>query len=181
MLIGEGGVGKTSLLQRLMGMEFNNYYVATIGGQVHNLLVNTNQGSVEFELWDTSGQELPGNLRDEYYENLHAAFLMFDLHSVTTYKEMKKWHDDVCRHHAHVPFVLIANKADGELKVKENSIRLHTQKPNMSYVRMSVKNDQTSALFEPLLRVAEKLMGLEAGTLRLAQTPGEDHDFPMEL
>ena len=167
MLIGEGGVGKTSFIQRVMGMEFNNYYVATNGGQVHNLLVNTNQGSVNFELWDTAGQELPGPLRDEYYENLHAAFLMFDLHSVVTYKEMKKWHRDVCRAHPHVPFVLIANKADGEPRVQEQLINLHRRVPNMSYVRMSVKYNETAVLFAPLLSVAEELMGLEAGTLRI--------------
>ena len=176
MLIGEGGVGKESFIQRVKGMEFNNNYVATNGGQVHNLLVNTNQGSVNFELWVTAGQDQPGDLGNEYYENLHAAFLMFDLHSLSTYKEMKKWHRDVTRHHPDVPFVLIANKADGEPKVQERRINLHTRVPNMSYVRMSVKYDETAVLFTPLLCVAEKLMGLEAGTLRLEDVHSYDHN-----
>lgn len=167
MVIGEGGVGKTNFVGRLMGREFGRKYVATNAYELHHLAVNTNQGVVNFELWDTAGQEKPGGLRDAYYENLHAAILMFDLQSRVTYKEMSKWYSDICRFNSHVPFVLIANKTDGEIKVKEKFITLHKKKTNMSYVRMSVKIDPMSSLFEPLLCVVEKLKGLEPGTLHL--------------
>jgi GTP-binding nuclear protein Ran len=67
ILVGDGGVGKTTFVKRHRTGEFDKKYVATMGVEVHPLPFYTNLGSVIFSCWDTAGQEKFGGLRDGYY------------------------------------------------------------------------------------------------------------------
>ena len=47
--------------------EFEKKYVATLGVEVHPVMFQTNRGKIQFNVWDTAGQEKFGGLRDGYY------------------------------------------------------------------------------------------------------------------
>ena len=66
ILVGDGGVGKTTFVRRHLTGEFEKRYVATLGVEVHPLLFHTNRGQIKFNVWDTAGQEQFGGLRDGY-------------------------------------------------------------------------------------------------------------------
>jgi len=66
VLVGEGGVGKTTFVKRHLTGEFEKKYVATLGVEVHPLEFHTNRGQLVFNVWDTAGQEKFGGLRDGY-------------------------------------------------------------------------------------------------------------------
>lgn len=66
ILVGDGGVGKTTFVRRHLTGEFEKRYVATLGVEVHPLLFHTNRGQIKFNVWDTAGQEKFGGLRDGY-------------------------------------------------------------------------------------------------------------------
>ena len=57
VLIGDGGVGKTSIIGRLLGLEFETRYLPTMGWDVYELILNTNVGYIKFEVVDTAGTE----------------------------------------------------------------------------------------------------------------------------
>ena len=67
VLVGDGGVGKTTFVKRHLTGEFEKKYVATLGVEVHPLPFHTNRGQIVFNVWDTAGQEKFGGLRDGYY------------------------------------------------------------------------------------------------------------------
>jgi len=67
VLVGDGGVGKTTFVKRHLTGEFEKKYVATLGVEVHPLVFHTNRGAMRFNVWDTAGQEKFGGLRDGYY------------------------------------------------------------------------------------------------------------------
>ena len=67
VLVGDGGVGKTTFVKRHLTGEFEKKYVATLGVEVHPLVFHTNRGALRFNVWDTAGQEKFGGLRDGYY------------------------------------------------------------------------------------------------------------------
>ena len=67
VLVGDGGVGKTTFVKRHLTGEFEKKYVATLGVEVHPLEFHTNRGQLCFNVWDTAGQERFGGLRDGYY------------------------------------------------------------------------------------------------------------------
>ena len=70
VLVGDGGIGKTTFVKRHLTGEFEKKYIATLGVGVHPLVFHTNQGAICFNVWDTAGQENFGHLRDEFYKEV---------------------------------------------------------------------------------------------------------------
>jgi GTP-binding nuclear protein Ran len=66
VLVGDGGVGKTTFVKRHLTGEFEKKYVATVGAEVRSLPFTTNLGRIIFNVWDTAGQEKYSKLRDAY-------------------------------------------------------------------------------------------------------------------
>lgn len=56
-----------------------------------------NLGNIQFDVWDTAGQEKFGGLRDGYYINGQCGIIMFDVTSRITYKNVPNWHRKCCR------------------------------------------------------------------------------------
>src|SRR3954465_9776003 len=70
---------------------------ATLGVEVHPLQFHTNRGPIQFDVWDTAGQEKFGGLRDGYYINGQCGIIMFDVTSRITYKNVPNWHRTSCQ------------------------------------------------------------------------------------
>ena len=66
VLVGDGGVGKTTFVKRHLTGEFEKKYIATVGAAVHPMPFSTNRGKMIFNTWDTAGQEKYAGLRDGY-------------------------------------------------------------------------------------------------------------------
>jgi GTP-binding nuclear protein Ran len=66
VLVGDGGVGKTTFVKRHETGEFEKKYIATLGVEVHPMNFFTTRGMVRFMVWDTAGQEKLSGLRDGY-------------------------------------------------------------------------------------------------------------------
>ena len=66
VLVGDGGVGKTTYVKRHLTGEFEKKYIATMGAVVHPMDFTTNRGKLVFNVWDTAGQEKWAGLRDGY-------------------------------------------------------------------------------------------------------------------
>ncbi|OSX73874.1 hypothetical protein BU14_0322s0009 [Porphyra umbilicalis] len=157
ILVGDGGVGKTTFVKRHLSGEFQKKYVATVGVEVHPLSFHTNFGPIIFQCWDTAGQEKFGGLRDGYYIQGQAAIIMFDVTSRVTYKNVPNWHRDLVRVCEAIPTVLCGNKVDiKDRKVKAKAITYHRKK-NLQYYDISAKSNYN---FEkPFLWLARKLAG----------------------
>ncbi|KAK2808882.1 GTP-binding nuclear protein gsp1/Ran [Emmonsiellopsis sp. PD_5] len=175
VLVGDGGTGKTTFVKRHLTGEFEKKYIATLGVEVHPLSFHTNLGTIQFDVWDTAGQEKFGGLRDGYYINGQCGIIMFDVTSRITYKNVPSWHrkyppfntvavqklilpiGDLVRVCENVPIVLCGNKVDvKERKVKAKAITFHRKK-NLQYYDISAKSNYN---FEkPFLWLARKLVG----------------------
>lgn len=171
VLVGDGGTGKTTFVKRHLTGEFEKKYIATLGVEVHSIkfrfkVTNVNpqtkepyeeELNVQFDVWDTAGQEKFGGLRDGYYINGHCGIIMFDVTSRITYKNVPNWHRDLARVCENIPIVLVGNKVDvKERKVKAKAITFHRKK-NLQYYDISAKSNYN---FEkPFLWIARKLTG----------------------
>jgi len=157
LLVGDGGVGKTTFVKRHKTGEFEKKYIATMGVEVHPIPFNTNLGAVVFNCWDTAGQEKLGGLRDGYYIGGQAAIIMFDCTSRVSYKSVPHWHKDLVRVCENIPIVLCGNKVDcKDRKVKPKDIFFHRKK-NLQYYDISAKSNYN---FEkPFLYISKKLTG----------------------
>jgi GTP-binding nuclear protein Ran len=171
ILVGDGGVGKTTFVKRHLTGEFEKKYVATLGVEVHPLDFHVGKdnpnggvgtqslGRIRFNVWDTAGQEKFGGRRDGYYIQGQCAIIMFDVTSRITYKNVPNWHRDLTRVCEGIPIVLTGNKIEiKDRKVKAKQITYHRKK-NLQYFDISAKSNYN---FEkPFLWIARKLCGEE--------------------
>jgi len=171
ILVGDGGVGKTTFVKRHLTGEFEKKYVATLGVEVHPLTFfvgeqlgddpsNTRSlGPIQFNVWDTAGQEKFGGLRDGYYIQGQCAIIMFDVTSRITYRSVPNWWRDITRVCEGIPILLCGNKCEvskDQRKIKPSQITFHRKK-NLQYYEISAKNNYN---FEkPFLWIARKLAG----------------------
>merc|ERR1719478_1386940 len=155
LLVGDGGVGKTTFVKRHVTGEFEKKYVATIGVEVHPLPFDTGRGRICFNVWDTAGQEKFGGLRDGYYIQGQCAIIMFDVTGRITYKNVPVWYRDLMRVCENIPIVLVGNKVDvKERQVKAKNIQFH-RKRNLQYYDLSARSNYN---FEkPFLWLARRL------------------------
>jgi len=155
VLVGDGGVGKTTLVKRHLTGEFEKKYIPTLGVEVHPLKFTTNCGVICFNVWDTAGQEKMGGLRDGYYIQGECAIIMFDVTSRITYKNVPEWYKDIVRVCDKIPIVLVGNKVDvKDRQVKARNIQFH-RKRNLQYYDLSARSNFN---FEkPFLWLAKRL------------------------
>ncbi len=157
VLVGDGGVGKTTFVTRHKTGEFKKQYVATMGVEVRPLSFFTNYGKITYVCWDTAGQEKYGGLRDGYYIGGQAAIIMFDVTSRVTYKSVPTWHKDLVRACDNIPMVLCGNKVDcKDRAVKPKDIHFHRRKA-LQYYDISAKSNYNYE--KPFLYIAQKLTG----------------------
>merc|ERR1712054_10550 len=147
VLVGDGGVGKTTLVKRHLTGEFEKKYIPTLGVEVHPLKFTTNCGPLVFNVWDTAGQEKFGGLRDGYYIQGQCAIIMFDVTSRITYKNVPNCHRK-------------KNLQYYDISAKSN---YNFEKPFLWLARKLVGNPQLEfvagvALAPPEVQVDEKLL-----------------------
>ena len=176
VMVGDGGVGKTTFVKRHLTGEFEKKYIATIGVEVHPMEFTTSKGKIKFNVWDTAGQEKLAGLKDGYYIDAHCAIIMFDVTSRITYKNVPKWHRDITRICGeNIPIVLVGNKVDEKnRKVKAKQI-LYARKHGLQYFDISAKSNYQ---FEkPFVWLLKKLTGDSTLSLveELALMPSEVH------
>lgn len=120
LVIGELGVGKTSIIKRYVHQFFSQHYRATIGVDFALKVINWDADTlVRLQLWDIAGQERFGNMTRVYYKEAVGAFIVFDVTRGSTFEAIQKWKNDLdskvqLPDSTPVPCVLLANKCDQE-------------------------------------------------------------------
>ena len=117
ILVGDGGVGKTTFVKRHLTGEFEKKYVATLGVEVHPLRFHTNYGPMVFNVWDTAGQEKFRSITRSYYRGAAGALLVYDITRRETFDHLTSWLED-CRKYSNqnLTIMLVGNKSDLETK-----------------------------------------------------------------
>jgi GTP-binding nuclear protein Ran len=165
IIVGDGGVGKTTYVTRHRTAEFTKSYIATMGVEVSSLSFHTDQGVVTFNIYDCAGQEKFSGYRDEYFEGATAAIIIFDVTSLTSYRSVLGWYAKVQEKCPNIPIVLCGNKVDcRDRKVKPDMIRFHL-KHNLQYYDISSKantNFEKPFLYLARLYFGQNLNFIEA-------------------
>ncbi|MFX0008032.1 MAG: Rab family GTPase, partial [Candidatus Hermodarchaeota archaeon] len=80
IVIGPGGVGKSSIIRRFVKNEFSFDYMFTIGVEINSKLVEFEKDSFALlTIWDIGGQKRFKILRRNFYEGTYGALVVFDL------------------------------------------------------------------------------------------------------
>ncbi|XP_075054012.1 ras-related protein Rab-38 [Mixophyes fleayi] len=118
LVIGDLGVGKTSIIKRYVHQNFSPHYRATIGVDFALKVLSWDSDTVvRLQLWDIAGQERFGNMTRVYYREAVGAFIVFDVTRPATFEAVTKWKEDLdskltLSSGLPVAAVLLANKCD---------------------------------------------------------------------
>jgi small GTP-binding protein len=123
ILIGDGGVGKTSLVNQFVHRKFSGIYKTTIGVDItpYPVRVKDTGESIRFVLWDMSGQTHFKRFRTRFYSGTSGSLVIYDLTSVNSYRNIGSWVKE-CRDNCRkvVPMTIIGNKSDlNDLKIPQ--------------------------------------------------------------
>lgn len=110
VLLGDGAVGKTSLVRRYIEQRFDDSYITTIGANVKKKELE--RYGIRLIIWDLYGQKLGTNLQDSNYYGADGAIVVFDLTRRKTLEHVKGWLKDLYRVVGKVPVVFTGNKRD---------------------------------------------------------------------
>ncbi len=95
LVIGDYGVGKTSIIRRYIENIFNPKYKLTIGVDFSSKYLHVDGRRVELQLWDIAGHERFGHMTHVYYKHAIAAIIVFDIGRPATFDSVTKWHKDL--------------------------------------------------------------------------------------
>ena len=93
VLIGESGVGKTSIISRYIHNQFSAVLMSTTGASfaTKSIYLEEQKQSIKFEIWDTAGQERYRSLAKVFYKNASICILVYDITRKTSFDELKKY------------------------------------------------------------------------------------------
>lgn len=109
---GEGGVGKTTILQRFLTHEFVKGTTMTIGVQFHIQELERNGISFKLAMWDLGGQDRFRFVLSDYCVGSIGAFLVFDMSDLSTLESMDTWVGTFRKRVPDLPILLIGTKCD---------------------------------------------------------------------
>lgn len=146
IVIGDGGVGKTSLSLRFSKGIFTDDYKMTIGVDFHvkTITVETSEGVItcKLQLWDTGGQERFGHIRPMYYQGALGAILVYDLTNYASFEHLPQWIEEVRTNIKYeIPLLLVGSKSDlaDQRTVSIGEINDFTRAFNLFYMETSAK------------------------------------------
>uniref|UniRef100_UPI00358FB42B ras-related protein rab7-like isoform X1 n=3 Tax=Myxine glutinosa TaxID=7769 RepID=UPI00358FB42B len=119
IILGDSGVGKTSLMNQYVNKKFSNQYKATIGADFLTKEVVVDDRLVTLQIWDTAGQERFQSLGVAFYRGADCCVLVFDVTMANTFRTLDSWRDEFLiqaspRDPDNFPFVVLGNKIDLE-------------------------------------------------------------------
>jgi len=113
VLIGDSGVGKSSLLFRFAEDSFTESYTSTIGVDFLFRKVDIDGKMVKVQIWDTAGQERYRTITSAYYRGAHGIIMVYDVTQKTSFEHIEDWLREVTQHASPSTIrVLVGNKAD---------------------------------------------------------------------
>ena len=156
ILLGESGVGKTSLIRALKGKQFSEIIQTTLSNYYVEKEFFINNNNYKIKIWDTIGQEKFRTLTKLFFQDSRIVIFVYDKSSKNSYNELiKYWINEVKETLDNSKYVIgiVGNKDDLEDKkddVDEEDARLFANNMNAKFKMVSAKNNVAG--FEAFLK-----------------------------
>lgn len=112
LLVGNFGVGKTSLIRRFVNNEFSEDYISTIGVRVSTKEIKINNQLLKLLIWDVAGTQNDEKVPKAYFLGASAAMFVFDLTREETYLEINKYLESIRELSGLKKITIVGNKKD---------------------------------------------------------------------
>ena len=154
LLLGDSGVGKSSLLLRYTKNEFTTDMRSTIGVEFGLKYITIDNLQLKVQIWDTAGMERYRSITNAYYKGAKGVIVVYDICRKQSFENVDKWIDDFkSKGDEDAVILLIGNKSDlseqREVTVEEGEIK--AKKNKFGFMEASAKdNNNVQKAFETL-------------------------------
>lgn len=183
LIIGDSGVGKSSLLLRFADNTFSGSYITTIGVDFKIRTLEIDGEKVKLQIWDTAGQERFRTITSTYYRGTHGVIVVYDVTNGESFANVKRWHHEIEQNCNMVKRILVGNKNDDpERKVvlTEDAQRFADQMDIKLFETSAKENINVEEMFNEITKMVlqskreskEKQQQSGDNILRLTQVSG---------
>ena len=162
LVLGDTGVGKTSILTRYVEDRFSTTFSTTVGVDFCQKKVKYDyegrQLNVQLQLWDTAGQERFRSLTSSFFRDAMGFLLVYDLTNESSFHHINDWLIQLHSHcyNDHPPVVIVGNKVDQQRVVSQNHAESLAKELGYRYVEVSALenvnvNEAVGALLQLVL------------------------------
>lgn len=184
LLVGDAGVGKSSILLRFTDDTFDDHLQSTIGVDFKVKMMRKSSKDVKITIWDTAGQERFRTLTSSYYRGAHGIMLVYDVTRRDTFKNLKVWLNEIDQYCGasgggggkEIVKLLVANKIDkdGDREVSWSEGAAWARGRGMLFIEASAKTDVgISQVFNEVVQKVRRLpcVRVRGPFLRSSTTP----------
>ncbi len=157
-VIGNGAVGKTSLIKKYTQGSFQKDYIKTLGAQFSKYDEEIEGDNCKLFFWDIAGQREFDFMRPTFYKGSKAAIIVFSHTDEDSFNHITDWHEDIKKYTGELPIVLFGNKTDlvDEENLDDDEVKKIVGERNfLGYYKTSAKTGQ--GVFEAFQAIIKEL------------------------
>ena len=175
VLLGESGVGKTSIISQFIDQTFQEDLQSSTGGTFSSKTFTYDNGKIlKLEIWDTAGQERYRALTKMFYKDANAAILVYDITRKRSFEELQNYWFEQIKESApqNIMLVVDANKCDliQEEEVDEGVARDYSKGIGAIFCTTSAKS--SVGINDLFIQIARKYTGFDD-----IQIKNEEEDY----
>ncbi|XP_060516928.1 ras-related protein Rab-18-B-like isoform X3 [Cylas formicarius] len=178
LIIGESGVGKSSLLLRFTDDNFDPQQTLTIGVDFKTKKLTVDGNTVKLAIWDTAGQERFRTLTPSYYRDAQGAILVYDVSSYATFAKLEMWLNELETYSTkrNIVKMIVGNKIDHNREVPREEAMNFARRYKTLYIEASAKTKHgVQSAFEELVHKIIQTPGLWESFNDHIQVGDKDH------
>jgi len=175
LLVGDSGVGKSSLMCRYSDDQYSTNYISTIGVDFKIKTFDLDNKVVKLQIWDTAGQERFKSITTSYYRGAHGIIVVYDVTARSTFNNIKSWLYEIDRYAAEdVCKVVVGNKCDmaDRRAVSYEEAKELTESLNIEYVECSAKDNLN--VHDAFHSLTKRIIALKYPSIQRFQKPQLD-------
>jgi len=161
LIIGESGVGKSSLIRRFVENKFEENHDVTIGMDFKSKILEIDGIEYKLALWDTAGAERFRSLTPSFYRKALGAIIVYDITNRESLLKLDAWMEELENYtdNPHIATIVVGNKIDKERVISREEGQKFARKHRALFLETSAKHDQFVA--DVFKEIVEKIVSSE--------------------
>ena len=163
LIIGDGSVGKTSILRRFIQNTFSSNYISTMGIDFYTKDIILDQKKIHLKIWDTAGQERYRSLTRGFFKNGQGILIVYAINNKESFNGLNYWIDSIKNNsnldNKNLPAIILGNKIDLQHReVSKEDAENFAKINNYDYYEVSAKTGE--GIDESIKILIQKVMAI---------------------